>query len=174
MCLWRSLTIYTPTPTLALHHLAATSTTILPASLPRAQPSPAPSPTQQVPPSCCFRQKTPDSPRHRTAHRNNNSPPVNELFEMYSFPGPLLTVYVFKLDAGVSVSRYRYSVNASVPSPWRALGSGHGDVPSFLVRRTPLSVFHPCPGQSPKARSHPTFTFTFSHLTDTLIQSDLQ
>ncbi|XP_046871584.1 protein dispatched homolog 3 [Hypomesus transpacificus] len=92
---------------------------------------------------------------HTNAHSGSSSPgshlhhdPASQSPQSPAKPssksnttGPLLTVYVFKLDAGVSVSRYRYSVNASVPSPWRALGSGHGDVPSFLAYRGPNSNY---------------------------------
>ncbi|XP_072538540.1 protein dispatched homolog 3 [Salminus brasiliensis] len=45
----------------------------------------------------------------------------------------LLTVYVFKLEVDTPITLYRYSLNASVEAPWRALTAGHGDVPSFLA-----------------------------------------
>ncbi|XP_030636081.1 protein dispatched homolog 3 [Chanos chanos] len=53
----------------------------------------------------------------------------------------LLTVYVFKLDTGSAVTLYRFSLNASVPAPWRALTPGHGEVPSFQAYSGPYSNF---------------------------------
>ncbi|XP_035392183.1 protein dispatched homolog 3 [Electrophorus electricus] len=43
----------------------------------------------------------------------------------------LLTVYVSELEADVTITLYRYSLNASMPAPWTALTPGHGNVPAF-------------------------------------------
>ncbi|MGH0130051.1 UNVERIFIED_CONTAM: hypothetical protein FKN15_040788 [Acipenser sinensis] len=56
-------------------------------------------------------------------------------------PDPLLTVYVSKLDANASPSVYRFSLNTSVPLPWKPLTSGKGEVPSFQAYRAPHSDF---------------------------------
>uniref|UniRef100_A0A673JBD8 Protein dispatched homolog 3-like n=1 Tax=Sinocyclocheilus rhinocerous TaxID=307959 RepID=A0A673JBD8_9TELE len=53
----------------------------------------------------------------------------------------LLTVYVFKLELGSAVPLYRYSLSASVPAPWQASSSTHGDVPFFQAYRSPHSNF---------------------------------
>ncbi|MGH0119111.1 UNVERIFIED_CONTAM: hypothetical protein FKN15_031444 [Acipenser sinensis] len=53
-------------------------------------------------------------------------------------PDPLLTVYVSKLDANASPSVYRFSLNTSVPLPWKPLTSGKGEVPSFQPAVRPL------------------------------------
>ncbi|MBN3322038.1 DISP3 protein, partial [Atractosteus spatula] len=45
--------------------------------------------------------------------------------------GLLLTVYVSKLQAGAGPPLYRFSLNASVPLPWKPLTPGNGEVPSF-------------------------------------------
>ncbi|XP_016090732.1 patched domain-containing protein 2-like [Sinocyclocheilus grahami] len=55
--------------------------------------------------------------------------------------GGLLTVYVFKLELGSAVPLYRYSLSASVPAPWQASSSTHGDVPFFQAYRSPHSNF---------------------------------
>uniref|UniRef100_A0A8C1SKP2 Dispatched RND transporter family member 3 n=1 Tax=Cyprinus carpio TaxID=7962 RepID=A0A8C1SKP2_CYPCA len=55
--------------------------------------------------------------------------------------GGLLTVYVFKLDLGSVVPLYRYSLSASVPAPWQASSSAHGDVPFFQAYSSPHSNF---------------------------------
>uniref|UniRef100_A0A674ASI3 Dispatched RND transporter family member 3 n=1 Tax=Salmo trutta TaxID=8032 RepID=A0A674ASI3_SALTR len=54
---------------------------------------------------------------------------------------PLLTVYVSKLDVGASITLYRFSLNTSVPSPWKSLSAGHGEVPSFQAYSGPHSNF---------------------------------
>ena len=48
--------------------------------------------------------------------------------------GPLMTVFISKLELGVSTPIYRYSLNASVPSPWKLLSLEHGEVSTFQVR----------------------------------------
>ncbi|KAG7480738.1 hypothetical protein MATL_G00059490 [Megalops atlanticus] len=53
----------------------------------------------------------------------------------------LLTVYVSKLDVGAAITLYRFSLNASVPSPWKALTPGNGEVPSFQAFSGPHSNF---------------------------------
>nr|XP_046206611.1 protein dispatched homolog 3-like [Oncorhynchus gorbuscha] len=55
--------------------------------------------------------------------------------------GPLLTVYVSKLDVGASITLYRFSLNTSMPSPWKSLSAGHGEVPSFQAYSGPHSNF---------------------------------
>ncbi|XP_029112957.1 protein dispatched homolog 3 isoform X2 [Scleropages formosus] len=55
--------------------------------------------------------------------------------------GLLCTVYVSKLDIGAAVTLYRFSLNASVPSPWKALTPGNGEVPSFQAFSEPHSNF---------------------------------
>ncbi|KAG5840547.1 hypothetical protein ANANG_G00189940 [Anguilla anguilla] len=53
----------------------------------------------------------------------------------------LLTVYVSKLDVGAAITLYRFSLNASVPSPWKALSPGNGEVPSFQAFSRPHRNF---------------------------------
>ncbi|KAJ8400930.1 hypothetical protein AAFF_G00388870 [Aldrovandia affinis] len=74
----------------------------------------------------------------------------------------LLTVYVSKLDVGAASALYRFSLNASAPSPWRPLTPGNGEVPSFQAFSGPHSnfstrmtvcVFH-------AARPHPRWMIT--------------
>uniref|UniRef100_A0A8C7NLF2 Dispatched RND transporter family member 3 n=1 Tax=Oncorhynchus mykiss TaxID=8022 RepID=A0A8C7NLF2_ONCMY len=54
---------------------------------------------------------------------------------------PLLTVYVSKLDVGASITLYRFSLNTSVPSPWKSLSAGQGEIPSFQAYSGPHSNF---------------------------------
>ncbi|KAM9742834.1 protein dispatched homolog 3 isoform 1-T2 [Menidia menidia] len=51
--------------------------------------------------------------------------------------GPLLTVYISKLDHGVSTAIYRFSLNASVSSPWKMCGAEHEEVARFQVFSQP-------------------------------------
>lgn len=51
---------------------------------------------------------------------------------LYLFQGPLVTVYVSKLDHGASTTIYRFSLNASIPSPWK-MCSTEREVSSFQV-----------------------------------------
>ncbi|XP_038853834.1 protein dispatched homolog 3-like [Salvelinus namaycush] len=55
--------------------------------------------------------------------------------------GPLLTVYVSKLDLGASITLYRFSLNTSMPSPWKSLSPRNGEVPSFQAYVEPHSNF---------------------------------
>uniref|UniRef100_A0A8C7GID8 Dispatched RND transporter family member 3 n=1 Tax=Oncorhynchus kisutch TaxID=8019 RepID=A0A8C7GID8_ONCKI len=55
--------------------------------------------------------------------------------------GPLLTVYVSKLDVGASITLYRFSLNTSMPSPWKSLSPRNGEVPSFQAYIEPHSNF---------------------------------
>uniref|UniRef100_A0A8B9HJ22 Dispatched RND transporter family member 3 n=1 Tax=Astyanax mexicanus TaxID=7994 RepID=A0A8B9HJ22_ASTMX len=50
---------------------------------------------------------------------------------LFSPTDGLLTVYVFKLEVDTPITLYRYSLNGSAEAPWRAVTTGHGDVPSF-------------------------------------------
>ncbi|XP_048837474.1 LOW QUALITY PROTEIN: protein dispatched homolog 3 [Brienomyrus brachyistius] len=53
----------------------------------------------------------------------------------------LFTIYVSKLEADTTVTLYRFSLNSSVPSPWKPLTSGQGEVPSFQAFSGPHSNF---------------------------------
>ncbi|KAL4623065.1 hypothetical protein GN956_G19313 [Arapaima gigas] len=55
--------------------------------------------------------------------------------------GPLCTVYVSKLDVSAAVTLYRFSLNASAPSPWKPATPGDGEVPSFQAFSEPHSNF---------------------------------
>ncbi|KAI3372432.1 hypothetical protein L3Q82_022919 [Scortum barcoo] len=71
--------------------------------------------------------------------------------------GPLLTVYISKLDPGASPMVYRFSLNTSTPSPWKLCSGEHGEVSSFQAYNQPRSnyttrmtvcvshVYHPYP-----------------------------
>ncbi|XP_033828260.1 protein dispatched homolog 3 [Periophthalmus magnuspinnatus] len=71
--------------------------------------------------------------------------------------GSLLTVYISKLELGASTTLYRFSLNASVPSPWKECSSEHGEVSSFQAYNLPngnyttrlsvcvSSAYHPYP-----------------------------
>uniref|UniRef100_A0A3Q2E024 Dispatched RND transporter family member 3 n=1 Tax=Cyprinodon variegatus TaxID=28743 RepID=A0A3Q2E024_CYPVA len=47
--------------------------------------------------------------------------------------GSLLTVYMSKLVQGGSTTIYRFSLNTSVPSPWKVCSTEHDEVSSFQV-----------------------------------------
>ncbi|RXN14066.1 dispatched -like protein [Labeo rohita] len=79
------------------------------------------------------------SGNHPTIPLNQTKPASNNSAQMLA--GGLLTVYVFKLEAGSAVPLYRYSLSASVPAPWQASSSAHGDVPFFQAYSSPHSNF---------------------------------
>uniref|UniRef100_A0A8B9HG94 Dispatched RND transporter family member 3 n=1 Tax=Astyanax mexicanus TaxID=7994 RepID=A0A8B9HG94_ASTMX len=62
----------------------------------------------------------------RVKHIRNNGRSA-----LFSPTDGLLTVYVFKLEVDTPITLYRYSLNGSAEAPWRAVTTGHGDVPSF-------------------------------------------
>ncbi|XP_006784099.1 protein dispatched homolog 3 [Neolamprologus brichardi] len=51
--------------------------------------------------------------------------------------GPLVTVYVSKLDHGASTTIYRFSLNASIPSPWKMCSTEREEVSSFQAFNQP-------------------------------------
>ncbi|MEQ2223165.1 hypothetical protein ILYODFUR_034041 [Ilyodon furcidens] len=51
---------------------------------------------------------------------------------------PLLTVYMSKLVQGGSTTIYRFSLNTSIPSPWKVCSTEHDEVSSFQA------FSHPC------------------------------
>ncbi|XP_023141339.2 protein dispatched homolog 3 isoform X2 [Amphiprion ocellaris] len=71
--------------------------------------------------------------------------------------GPWLTVYISKLDLGASGTLYRFSLNTSIPSPWKMCSTEHEEVSSFQAFNQPRSnyttrmtvcvshVYHPYP-----------------------------
>ncbi|KAK7934165.1 hypothetical protein WMY93_005061 [Mugilogobius chulae] len=71
--------------------------------------------------------------------------------------GSLMTVYISKLELGVSTTLYRFSLNASVSSPWKECSSEHGELSSFQAYNLPYgnyttrltvcisSAYHPYP-----------------------------
>ncbi|XP_042618726.1 protein dispatched homolog 3-like [Cyprinus carpio] len=79
------------------------------------------------------------SGNHPTIPSNQIKPASNNSAQTPT--GGLLTVYVFKLDLGSVVPLYRYSLSASVPAPWQASSSAHGDVPFFQAYSSPHSNF---------------------------------
>ncbi|XP_073675274.1 protein dispatched homolog 3 [Garra rufa] len=79
------------------------------------------------------------SGNHPTIPLNQTKPASNNSTQ--TLTGGLLTVYVFKLEAGSAVPLYRYSLSASVPAPWQASSSTHGDVPFFQAYSSPHSNF---------------------------------
>uniref|UniRef100_A0AAQ6A1X6 SSD domain-containing protein n=1 Tax=Amphiprion ocellaris TaxID=80972 RepID=A0AAQ6A1X6_AMPOC len=70
---------------------------------------------------------------------------------------PWLTVYISKLDLGASGTLYRFSLNTSIPSPWKMCSTEHEEVSSFQAFNQPRSnyttrmtvcvshVYHPYP-----------------------------
>uniref|UniRef100_A0A672PI60 Dispatched RND transporter family member 3 n=1 Tax=Sinocyclocheilus grahami TaxID=75366 RepID=A0A672PI60_SINGR len=83
------------------------------------------------------------SGNHPTILLNQTKPASNNSAQTLAglFLCGLLTVYVFKLDTGSVVPLYRYSISASVPAPWQASSSAHGDVPFFQAYSSPHSNF---------------------------------
>ncbi|XP_062855404.1 protein dispatched homolog 3 [Trichomycterus rosablanca] len=69
-------------------------------------------------------------PASRTEGRGR-WPDTTNTTQIKSGADVLVTVYISKLELDTSVTLYRYSLNASIPSPWRALSPKQGDVPSF-------------------------------------------
>lgn len=55
--------------------------------------------------------------------------------------GSLLTVYMSKLVQGGSTTIYRFSLNTSVPSPWKVCSTEHDEVSSFQVWAANKVVF---------------------------------
>lgn len=51
--------------------------------------------------------------------------------------GPLVTVYVSKLDHGASTTIYRFSLNTSIPSPWKMCSTEREEVSSFQAFNQP-------------------------------------
>ncbi|XP_047236179.1 protein dispatched homolog 3 isoform X1 [Girardinichthys multiradiatus] len=51
---------------------------------------------------------------------------------------PMLTVYMSKLVQGGSTTIYRFSLNTSIPSPWKVCSTEHDEVSSFQA------FSHPC------------------------------
>ncbi|XP_040898585.1 protein dispatched homolog 3 [Toxotes jaculatrix] len=91
--------------------------------------------------------------------------------------GSLLTVYVSKLDLGVSTTLYRFSLNTSTPSPWKLCSTEHEEVSSFQAYNQPHSnyttrmtvcvshVYHPYPSwmiTSGSCEPHHVWTPEFS------------
>lgn len=52
----------------------------------------------------------------------------------------LVTVYISKLDLGTSTTLYRFSLNGSVPSPWKPCSADPQEVASFLVSESKALV----------------------------------
>uniref|UniRef100_A0A3B5A1J9 Dispatched RND transporter family member 3 n=1 Tax=Stegastes partitus TaxID=144197 RepID=A0A3B5A1J9_9TELE len=67
--------------------------------------------------------------------------------------GSLLTIYISKLDLAASATVYRFSLNTSIPSPWKMCSTEHEEVSSFqpcsnyTTRMTVCvsHVYHPNP-----------------------------
>uniref|UniRef100_A0A672IHZ9 Dispatched RND transporter family member 3 n=1 Tax=Salarias fasciatus TaxID=181472 RepID=A0A672IHZ9_SALFA len=64
-----------------------------------------------------------------SAHQQNPSTTASTAAQ-----SPLLTVYISKLDLEGSTTLYRFSLNTSIPSPWKPCSSEHNQVSSFQVR----------------------------------------
>ncbi|XP_051509126.1 protein dispatched homolog 3-like [Myxocyprinus asiaticus] len=79
------------------------------------------------------------SGKHPIIHLNKTKPAPSDTAQ--TLTGGLLTVYVFKLELASPVTLYRYSLSASVPKPWQASSTGHGDVPFFQAYSSPHSNF---------------------------------
>ncbi|XP_037537034.1 protein dispatched homolog 3 [Nematolebias whitei] len=54
---------------------------------------------------------------------------------------PLLTVYISKLHQGGSTTIYRFSLNTSVPSPWKMCSPEHEEVSSFQAFSQPYNNY---------------------------------
>uniref|UniRef100_A0A3Q3LKM6 Dispatched RND transporter family member 3 n=1 Tax=Mastacembelus armatus TaxID=205130 RepID=A0A3Q3LKM6_9TELE len=52
-----------------------------------------------------------------------------------------LTVYISKLDHGVSATLYRFSLNTSTPSPWKPCSTDNQEVSSFQAYEQPHSNY---------------------------------
>ncbi|XP_071259392.1 protein dispatched homolog 3-like isoform X1 [Salvelinus alpinus] len=81
-------------------------------------------------------------PHEHTKSTSNSTlrSPITPSTSSYT-TGPLLTVYVSKLDLGASITLYRFSLNTSMPSPWKSLSPRNGEVPSFQAYVEPHSNF---------------------------------
>uniref|UniRef100_A0A673AVI6 Dispatched RND transporter family member 3 n=1 Tax=Sphaeramia orbicularis TaxID=375764 RepID=A0A673AVI6_9TELE len=55
--------------------------------------------------------------------------------------GTPTSVYISKLELGTSTTLYRFSLNASTPSPWKTCSTEHEEVSSFQVRNQPCSNY---------------------------------
>uniref|UniRef100_UPI0037E850F1 protein dispatched homolog 3 n=1 Tax=Semicossyphus pulcher TaxID=241346 RepID=UPI0037E850F1 len=96
---------------------------------------------------------------HQQAQSTTSTSPRSSVKPNYSTnqTGPLLTVYVSKLELGASTTLYRFSLNTSTPSPWKLCSSEHEEVSSFQAYNQPRSnyttrmtvcvshVYHPYP-----------------------------
>ncbi|XP_029959796.1 protein dispatched homolog 3 [Salarias fasciatus] len=97
-----------------------------------------------------------------SAHQQNPSTTASTAAQSPARPsgnqtGPLLTVYISKLDLEGSTTLYRFSLNTSIPSPWKPCSSEHNQVSSFQAFNQPHSnyssrmtvctsrVYHPYP-----------------------------
>ncbi|CAL8247658.1 unnamed protein product [Merluccius merluccius] len=78
----------------------------------------------------------------RTGARGQTRPSAHvaspqTLAKMSNITGPLLTVYISKLDVRAYSPLYRYSLNASSPSPWTPSSTENGEVSSFQAYNQP-------------------------------------
>ncbi|XP_011477626.1 protein dispatched homolog 3 [Oryzias latipes] len=55
--------------------------------------------------------------------------------------GSLLTIYISKLDQGVSTTIYSFSLNASIESPWKICSTDHEELSSFQAFSQPQSNY---------------------------------
>ncbi|XP_041643760.1 protein dispatched homolog 3 [Cheilinus undulatus] len=53
----------------------------------------------------------------------------------------LFTVYISKLELGASTTLYRFSLNTSIPAPWKLCSTDHEEVSSFQAYNQPCSNF---------------------------------
>ncbi|KAJ8380072.1 hypothetical protein SKAU_G00008500 [Synaphobranchus kaupii] len=101
-------------------------------------------------------QQHPSRPSNSAAH--SSAKPISSATQT----DLLLTVYVSKLDVGAAITLYRFSLNASVPSPWKALSPGNGEIPSFQAFSGPHRNFSTrmtvCVAHA--ARPHPRWMIT--------------
>ncbi|XP_028270386.1 protein dispatched homolog 3 [Parambassis ranga] len=55
--------------------------------------------------------------------------------------GFLLTVYISELNLGTSATLFRFSLNTSIPSPWKMCSTDHQEVSSFQAFNQPCSNY---------------------------------
>ncbi|XP_056135997.1 protein dispatched homolog 3 [Lampris incognitus] len=105
------------------------------------------------------------TPAQRSSHSQNtqNQNPIKPGF-IFNVTGPLLTVYVSKLDLGVSVTLYHFSLNTSVTLPWKLLSPESGEVSFFQAYAQPHGNYttHMRVCVSREYRPHPSWMITSS------------
>ncbi|XP_054629866.1 protein dispatched homolog 3 [Dunckerocampus dactyliophorus] len=107
------------------------------------------------------------STNHQDCSTNTTTAPLSttEANSSSNQPGFLITVFISKLNLRTSTTVYRFSLNASTPSPWKLCSTEHDQVPLFqafnqswqnYTRRMTVCVsndYHPYPSWMITSRS---------------------